>query len=150
MNGANPYLNFDGTAEEAFQFYKSVFGGEFAVLLRFSDMGGGPPGTPAAEQKRVAHVALPFGKDQMLMASDTLPSAGHKLTVGNNFYISLNPDTAAEAEHLYKGLSAGGKVEMELQPTPWAEKFATFSDRFGVQWMVSYTGKVQFNPGNPG
>lgn len=146
MNGVNPYLNFDGNAEEAFQFYKSVFGGELAVLVRFSDMGGGPPGTPASEQNRVAHVALPFGKDNMLMASDILPSAGHKLNVGTNYYISLAPESVAEAERLYTGLSAGGRIEMELQPTPWAERFASFADRFGVQWMVNYGGNVQFDP----
>src|SRR5262245_63941560 len=134
MNGVNPYLNFDGNAEEAFNFYKSVFGGEFAVLLRFRDMGGGPPGTPVSEQSRVAHVALPFGKDNMLMASDTLPSAGHRLTIGNNFYITLAPESAAEAERLFSGISAGGKVEMPLQETPWAEKYGVCADRFGVQW----------------
>ena len=147
MNAANPYLNFDGNAEEAFQFYRSVFGGEFAVLVRFKDMGGGPPGATPAELERLAHVSLPFAKDGgMLMASDILPSAGHKLTVGNNFYISLAPESADEAQRLYERLSVGGQVEMALQETPWAEKFATLTDRFGVQWMVSYAGSVQFAP----
>ena len=150
MNGVNPYLNFDGNAEEAFQFYRSVFGGEIVVVLRMRDMGGGPPGTPESELDRVAHIALPFGKDNMLMASDILPSMGHKLTVGNNFYINLAPESGAEAERLFKALSAGGKVEMALQTTPWAEKYAAFADRFGVQWMVNYTGKVQFGLGHKG
>ena len=141
----NPYLNFDGTTEEAFRFYKSVFGGEFAVMVRFKEMGGGPPGASPAEMERIAHVSLPLGSSGgMLMASDIMPSAGHKLTVGNNFYVSLHPDSAAEAQRLYDGLSAGGKVEMPLGPVPWAEKFASFSDRFGVQWMVNYAGAVQF------
>lgn len=144
MNAVNPYLNFDGNAEEAFRFYKSVFGGEFAVVVRFKDMGGGPPGATAAELERIAHISLPFGKDAMLMASDIVPSLGHKLNAGNNFYISLSPDSAAEAQRLYEGLSAGGKVEMALQTTAWAEKFASFADRFGVQWMVNYAGSVQF------
>jgi PhnB protein len=147
MNGVNPYLNFDGNAEEAFRLYRSVFGGEFAVVVRFREMGGGPPGTPAAELERIAHIALPFGRDNTLMGSDILPSAGHRLAVGNNFYISLNPDSGGEAERLFAGLSAGGQVDMALQQTPWAEKFATFTDRFGVQWMVSYAGSVQFAPG---
>lgn len=146
MQGVNPYLNFDGTAEEAFRFYRSVFGGEFAVLVRFRDMGGGPPGTTAAELERIAHVSLPLGGDRMLMASDILPSAGHRLTVGNNFYISLNPESGAETDRLFAALSAGGTVEMAPQATPWAEKFATFTDRFGIQWMLSYAGSVQFQP----
>lgn len=147
MNGVNPYLNFDGNAEEAFRFYKAVFGGEFALVLRFKDMGGGPPGATAAERERIAHIALPFGKDNMLMASDTLPSMGHRLTVGNNFYITLAPETGDEAQRLFTGLSAGGQVEMPLQQTQWAEKYGTCTDRFGVQWMVNYVGKVQFAPG---
>jgi PhnB protein len=143
----NPYLNFDGNAEEAFRFYKSVFGGDFAVLVRFKDMGGGPPGASPSEMERIAHVSLPLGSSGMLMASDILPSAGHTLTVGNNFYVSLHPDSAAEAQRIHDGLSAGGKVEMPLGPTPWAERFSSFTDRFGVQWMVNYAGAVQFqNP----
>jgi PhnB protein len=149
MNGVNPYLNFDGNAEEAFRFYQSVFGGEIAVIVRFRDMGGGPPGTPASELDRVAHVALPFGKDAMLMASDIMPSMGHRLTVGNNFYITLAPESAEEAERLFGALSAGGTIDMALQRTQWAEKFGTCADRFGVQWMVSYPGNVQFAPGAP-
>jgi PhnB protein len=139
----NPYLNFDGTAEEACRFYKSVFGGEFAVLVRFKDMGG-PPGATPAELERIAHISLPLGNGAMLMASDIVPSAGHTLTVGNNFYVSLQADSAEEAQRLYEGLSAGGHVGMPLGPTPWAEKFASFTDRFGVQWMVNYAGAVQF------
>jgi PhnB protein len=144
MNGVNPYLNFDGNAEEAFGFYRSVFGGEFAVKVRFKDMGGGPPGATPAEMERIAHISLPFGTDGMLMASDIVPSLGHRLTVGNNFYISLAPESADEATRLFEGLSAGGQVEMPLQPTQWAEKFGICRDRFGIQWMVNYAGAVQF------
>jgi PhnB protein len=150
MNAVNPYLNFDGNAEEAFAFYKSVFGGDFAVVVRFKDFGNGPPGTTAAERERIAHIALPLGATQMLMASDILPSLGHKIAVGTNFYITLSPESGAEAERLFGALSAGGKVEMALQPTPWAEKHGTCADRFGVQWMVTYTGKVQFTLGKRG
>lgn len=142
----NPYLNFDGTTEEAFRFYKSVFGGDFAVLVRFKEMGGGPPGATPAELERIAHVSLPLGSSGMLMGSDIVPSLGHRLTAGNNFYVSLHPDSAAEAQRLFEGLSAGGKIDMPLGPTPWAEKFSSFTDRFGVQWMVNYTGAVQFHP----
>lgn len=144
MTAIHPYLNFDGTAEEAFRFYRSVFGGEFAVLVRFKDMGGGPPGATPAELERIAHVSLPLRNGDMLMASDTLPSMGHRLTAGNNFYVSLHPESAEEATRLFDGLSAGGHVEMPLQRTQWAEKFGSFTDRFGIQWMVNYAGSVQF------
>lgn len=140
----NPYLNFDGNAEEAFLFYRSVFGGDFPVLVRFREMGGGPPGAPPEELERIAHVSLPLGSAGMLMASDIMPSAGHRLTVGNNVYISLHPESAAEAQRLFDGLSAGGEIEMPLGPTPWAEKYGSFTDRFGVRWMVNYAGAVQF------
>ena len=146
MIGAYPYLMFDGKAEEAFQFYRSVFGGEFEVLVRFKDMGGGPPGASPAEMERVAHVSLPLGNGYLLMASDNMPSMGHKLAVGNNFNISIAPENGAEAARLFNGLSAGGTVQMPMQQTEWAEKFGTCTDRFGVQWMVSYAGNVQFAP----
>jgi PhnB protein len=145
MQAIHPYLTFDGNAEEAFLFYRSVFGGDFPVKVRFSDMGGGPPGASPEERKRIAHVSLPLG-GSMLMASDTVPSQGREHRPGNNFSISLAPDSAEEAERIFRALSAGGRVEMELQPTAWAEKFGTCSDRFGIQWMVSYAGKVQFSP----
>lgn len=144
MQAMNPYLNFDGNAEEAFRFYKSVFGGDFALVVRFKDMGGGPPGAPVHELERIAHIALPLGADRVLMASDILPSQGHSLTVGNNFYISVSPETGAEAERWFQALSQGGRAEMGLQQTEWAEKFGTCTDRFGVQWMVNYAGSVQF------
>jgi PhnB protein len=150
MKAVNPYLNFNGNAEEAFTFYKSVFGGDFAVLVRFRDMGGGPPGAPRHELDRIAHVALPLGVDDMLMASDVLPSQGQGVTVGTNFYLTLAPETGEEAERVFKALSAGGRVEMGMQQTEWAEKFGTCADRFGVQWMVSYTGSVQFGSGQGG
>jgi PhnB protein len=146
VNAVNPYLNFDGNALEAFTYYKSVFGGDFAVVVRFKDMGGGPPGAPAHELERIAHIALPFGKGNMLMASDTLPSLGHSVEAGTNFYIQLGPESAAEAKQLFDALSKGGKVEMALQQTEWAERHGTCTDRFGVQWMVTYAGNVQFAP----
>ena len=146
MNAVNPYLNFDGNALEAFNFYKSVFGGDFAAVVRFKDMGGGPPGAPKNELERIAHIALPFGKENMLMASDTLPSQDQTVKVGNNFYIMLSPDDADEAKRLFDKLSSGGSVGMALQQTQWAEKYGTCKDRFGVGWMVNYTGSVQFTP----
>jgi PhnB protein len=146
MFTANPYLNFAGNTEEAFTFYRSVFGGEFVDVLRFRDFGGNEMGVPEHELDRIAHIALPLGKDGLLMGTDTL----EPLTVGNNFYITLEADSAAEAERLFAALSAGGRVEMALQKTQWAELYGSCADRFGVQWMIMYTGNVEFTGGATG
>lgn len=143
MKAAHPYLNFDGNAEEAFNFYKSVFGGEFAALLRFSDFGGEGAGFAKRDLGRIAHVALPLG-DTMLMASDVPSSRSGLHSVGSNCYISLTPDDAAEAERVFDGLAKGGNMEMPLQRTEWAEKYGSCVDKFGVRWMVNYAGDVHF------
>ena len=133
----NPYLNFNGKTEEAFNFYKSVFGGEFLTLQRIKET---PESSkfPAREQNRVMHVSLPIGKNTMLMASDILESMGHKLSMGNNFSISVSAESEKEADKIFKGLSAGGKVTMPLEKTFWGSYFGMLTDKFGVQWMVSY------------
>ena len=138
MAKMNPYLNFDGQAEEAFTFYKSVFGTEFeGPIHRIGDTPG-LEGITEEEKKRVMHVSLPIGGGDVLMASDTIPSMGHKLIVGNNNYISLHPTSREEADKLFNGLSAGGDVEMPLAETFWGAYFGSFKDKFGVQWMINY------------
>ncbi len=132
----NTYLNFDGTTEAAFNFYKSVFGGEFSAFQRFSEAPGGDQ-IPAAGRDRIMHVALPLGDGAILMASDIMPSIGHVLKPGNNFYISLNPDNRAEADRLFAALSVNGKVEMALAEMFWGAYFGSFTDQFGVQWMIN-------------
>ena len=130
----NPYLNFNGNTEEAFNFYKSVFGGDFAVVMRFGD-------NPQCDQmteddkKRIMHIALPIDGG-MLMATDALESMGQKLNVGNNFYISLSPSSREDADRIFAGLSDGGKVEMPMSEMFWGY-FGSFSDKFGVQWMLN-------------
>ena len=137
MAAINPYLNFNGNTEEAFNFYKSVFGGEFAALMRFKD--NAECGQIAeSDQERIMHVALPIGNGNVLMGTDSLESLGQKLTVGNNFYICLSPESKEEAERLFNGLSAGGKIEMPLQDMFWGAYYGSFADKFGVQWMVNY------------
>lgn len=138
MAALNPYLNFDGKTEEAFNFYKSVFGGEFDVLQRIKEIPGGDQ-YPPNEQNRVMHVSLPIGKSGTLMGSDTLPSMGHTLTQGNNVHLAISPDSEQEAKRIFDGLSAGGKVVMPLEKTFWGALFGMFSDKFGVLWMVNYT-----------
>lgn len=143
MKVANPYLNFPGTTEEVFTFYRSVFGGEFTNVTRFRDFGENPMGIPEDELDRIANIGLPIGPHNVLMATDTVSSWG-PLESGNNFYIALETDTSGEADTLFGKLADGGSVEMELQPTEWAEKYGSLKDRFGVKWMVMYTGNVKF------
>ena len=133
----NPYLNFDGKAEEAFNFYKSVFGGEFTGVHKMSDIPGSDK-FPENEKNRITHIALPIDGHTVLMASDTMPSMGQTVREGNNVHISLHPESREEAERLFNGLSAGGKVEMPLQDTFWGAYYGSFKDKFGIQWMVNY------------
>ena len=135
-----PYLNFDGKAEEAFSFYKSVFGGEFTANMKMKEMPDGDK-IPAEEQNRIMHIALPIGNDTMLMASDIMPSAGHTLQQGNQTYIMLNPETKDEADRLFNGLSAGGDIEMKMEDMFWGDYFGSFADKYGIKWMVNVLGK---------
>ncbi len=137
----NPYLNFDGTTEEAFKFYRSIFGGDFTALQRFKDMPVSDLPMPEKEVERIMHIALPIGDDTILMGSDISESMGHSLTVGNNIHISLHPESEEEAKRLFNALSAGGKVEMPLGKMFWGAWFASFADRFGVRWMINYEDK---------
>ena len=137
MAGVNPYLNFNGNTEEAFNFYKSVFGGEFLAVMRFKDNGECGQ-IPESDKDRIMHIALPIGNGNTLMGTDALESLGQKLNFGNNFYICLSPETKEEAERLFNGLSAGGKIEMPLQDMFWGAYYGSFADKFGVQWMVNY------------
>lgn len=134
----NPYLNFAGNTEEAFNFYKSVFGGEFAMLQRFKDTpepGKLPPGT----ENMIMHIALPIGNGNLLMATDAPEQMGFTLTAGNNFYICISPDSREQATHLYNGLSAGGVIEMELADMFWGAYYGSFTDKFGIKWMINFT-----------
>jgi PhnB protein len=133
----NPYLNYDGNAEEAFNFYKSVFGGEFLSVTRFKDTSEGGK-LSAAEKEKLMHISLPIGKGNILMATDALESMGHPLKVGNNFHLSIETESKAEAEKIYTGLSAGGNTEMPLQDTFWGAYFGMLTDKFGIHWMVSF------------
>lgn len=143
MRSVNPYLNFAGNTEEAFNFYKSVFGGEFAMVVRFRDFGGEATGVPEEALDKIMHISLPLGGDTMLMGTDALECMGQPLSEGNNFSISLETDSGAEAESLFQRLSEGGRVTMPLGKTEWAETFGACADRFGVQWMLNYTGSVR-------
>jgi len=140
----HPYLNFDGNAEEAFEFYQSVFGGELLGLIRFRDFGGEGMGVTGADLDKVAHVALPIAEGTNLMASDVVGPVADAFVVGTNTYTYLETSTAEEADRVFDALASGGRVEMPLTPTEWAERYGSCVDRFGVQWMVSFTGAVRF------
>ena len=114
----NPYLNLPGNTEEAFKFYKSVFGGELVGLTRFRDTSDGSK-LSDSEKEKIMHVSLPVGKGNTLMATDALESMGHKVTPGNNFHLSVETDNKEEAEKIFKGLSNGGKVTMPQSDTFW-------------------------------
>lgn len=143
MTKMNPYLNFDGKAEEAFTFYKSVFGGEFIGGINKMGDAPGTENLSENEKNRVMHISLPIDGENVLMASDIIPSMGHKLIEGNNNYISLHPDSKEEADRLFNGLSAGGIIEMSLQDTFWGAYYGSFQDKFGVHWMINFD-KNQF------
>ena len=133
----NPYLNFPGNTEEAFIFYKSVFGGEFLNLTRFKDTQEGGK-VSENEKEKIMHISLPVGKN-IFMATDALESMGHKLTAGNNFQLSVETESKEEATKIFNGLSKGGKVTVPLADAFWGAYFGMLQDKFGVQWMVSYT-----------
>lgn len=143
MKTVTPIITFDGNAGEAFEFYKSVFGGEFSSMLRYRDMQM-TANLPEEELDRIAHVGLPLASDYMIMGGDSLNSFGKPLKMGNNVGITLEPSDAQEADRLFKALSDGGEIEMPLEQTEWAEKFGQCIDRFGIQWVINYTGNVQF------
>jgi PhnB protein len=142
MKTVNPYLNFNGNTEEVFNFYKSVFGGEFAMVQRFKDTPEKDK-VPAQDQDKIMHIALPIGKGNVLMATDALESMGQKLKAGNNYHLSISADSQDEATHLFNGLSAGGKVMVPLAKMFWGAYFGMFTDKFGTQWMVSYDENQQ-------
>ena len=137
MNTFHPYLNFDGQAEEAFNFYKSIFGGEFIFLKKIGDAPGAEQ-FPEEEHNRVMHVALPINEHTILMASDCVPSAGQALNLGNNMYINIAAESRKEADRLFNGLSAGGTIEMPMEDQFWGDYFGSFKDKFGIQWMINF------------
>ncbi|GAA4102388.1 VOC family protein [Mucilaginibacter panaciglaebae] len=136
MAKIDPYLNFLGNTEEAFNFYKSVFGGEFVFLQRFKDTPHGDSMSPE-DKERIMHVALPIGGN-LLMGTDALESAGQKLNFGDNISVAITPDSMEEAHKLFNGLGEGGNVQMPLEKMFWGAWFGMLVDKFGVQWMVNY------------
>jgi PhnB protein len=144
MARVSTYLNFARCTEQAFVFYRSVFGGEFnGPVHRFGDMPASPGQPPLAEADRnlVMHVELPILAGHVLMGTDAPESMGFHCTPGNNVHINLEPDTRGEADRLFNALAAGGKVGMPMQDMFWGAYFGSVTDRFGVMWMVNCAAK---------
>jgi len=138
MATLNAYLNFPGNTEEAFTFYRSVFGGEFTTLQRFKDTPQAG-NVPDAEKDMIMHVALPVGNGNTLMPTDALESMGQKLTVGNNLSLMIEAESKDEANRIFKQLSTGANVQMPLEDAFWGTYYGMLTDKFGIQWMVNYT-----------
>jgi PhnB protein len=138
MPTINPYLGFNGNCEEAFEFYKSVFGGEYTMISRFKDVPAeSGMQVSESEQDNIMHVGLPVGKENVLMGSDQPESMG-KTEFGNNVSISVQVDSESEADKIFKDLSAGGKVTMPMTKAFWNAYFGMCTDKFGVHWMVNH------------
>jgi PhnB protein len=137
MTKLNCYLNFQGNAEEAFNFYKSIFGGEFTFLMRFKDVPDFPDKAKLseAELNKIMHVSLKVG-DSVLMATDLQESLGHHLKTGNGMTLSLEPDRKEEGDRLYNGLSKGGNAQSPMADQFWGY-WGMLTDKFGIQWMIN-------------
>jgi PhnB protein len=143
MAQINPYLHFNGNAEEAFTFYKSVFGGEFAMITRFKDMEIDEQAIAEHEAENIMHIALPIGKNNVLMGSDTPEFMGRHNENENRSKISISAESKEEADYLFNGLSAGGQIEMPIADSPWGSYFGMFRDKFGFEWMVDFDPKYK-------
>ncbi|MBK9510441.1 MAG: VOC family protein [Cytophagaceae bacterium] len=133
----NPHINFNGNAEEAFNFYKSVFGGEFAKIMRFKDLASEEFPVPEHEANKIMHISLPIGKN-VLMANDVPEILGKTNENENRSKISISAESREEADHLFNGLSAGGQIEMPMEDSPWGSYFGMFRDKYGIEWMVDF------------
>ena len=140
MANINPHINFNGNAEDAFNFYKSVFGGEFSKIMRFKDLES--TGIPIAEHEahKIMHIALPIG-NTILMGNDVPEILGQTNENENRSKIVINTESKEEADNIFNGLSVGGQVEMPISDSPWGSYFGMFRDKYGIEWMVEFDAK---------
>ncbi|MBK7097269.1 MAG: VOC family protein [Sphingobacteriales bacterium] len=138
MASINPYIHFNGNAEEAFTFYKSVFGGEYAAIIRFKDMNFEGSIHTEKEAEKMMHIALPIGKHDLLMGSDTPEQLGRHNENETRSKISISAESKEEADRIFHALSSGGQVEMPIEDSPWGSYFGMFRDKFGIEWMVDF------------
>jgi PhnB protein len=138
----NPHINFNGNAEEAFTFYKSVFGGDFTKIIRFKDIASAEFPVAENEANKIMHIALPIGKS-FLMANDVPESMGKTNENENRSKIFISAESREEADKLFNGLSAGGSIEMPMADSPWSSYFGMFRDKYGIEWMVDIDTKYK-------
>ncbi|MEO7989992.1 MAG: VOC family protein [Chryseolinea sp.] len=139
MTTVNPYLSFKGNCEEAFNFYKSIFGGDFQYVGRYKD-------APVADQKnfasegadKIMHISLPISEQTILMGCDSMEAFGQTTLVGSNISLTITTDSKLKADQIFKGLSAGGKIKMEMNETFWGAYFGMFTDKYGIHWMINF------------
>jgi PhnB protein len=143
MAQINPYIHFNGNAEEAFNFYKSVFGGDFAMVMRFKDLQFEGSIATTEEANKIMHIALPIGNYNILMGSDTPSALGTHNEHETRSKISISAATKQEADQLFNGLSVGGQIEMPIQDSPLGSYFGMFRDKFGIEWMVDFDSRQQ-------
>ncbi len=139
MATINPWINFNGNAEEAFTFYKSVFGGEFAKIVRFKDLASAEFKVPEKEENKIMYIALPIGTDTMLIANDVPEIMGRVNENENRSKISVNTESKEEADRLFTGLSAGGEVEGAMGDGPWGSYAGMFRDKYGIEWIIEFS-----------
>lgn len=140
MTSINPYINFNGNAEEAFTFYKSVFGGEFTEIIRFKDIATAEFPVPENEADKIMRIVLPIGNN-VLIANDVPESMGRVNEMENRSKIAITVDSKEDADRIFNGLSVGGEVEMPMGQSPWGTSFAMFRDKYGIEWTVEFVGK---------
>ncbi len=139
MATINPHINFNGNAEEAFTFYKSVFGGEFTKIIRFKELASTEFKIAEKEENKIMHIALPIGKHNMLMANDVPEFMGKTNENENRSKIAISAESKEEADKLFKGLSAGGSIEVPMADGMFGSYFGMFRDKYGIEWMVDYS-----------
>ena len=141
MAQINPYINFNGNAEEAFTFYKSVFGGEFGTIVRFKDISSAEFPVPEKEANKIMRIVLPIGKN-ILIANDVPEILGRVNEDENRSKISITAESKEEADKFFNGLSAGGTVEMPMADSPWGSYFGMLRDKYGIEWTVEFAQEV--------
>jgi PhnB protein len=139
MTSINPYINFNGNAEEAFIFYKSVFGGEFSSITRFKDISSAEFPVPEQEEDKIMRIVLPIG-NSVLIANDVPQAMGRVSEDENRSKIAVSADSKEEADRIFAGLSVGATVEMPMAQSPWGTYFAMLRDKYGIEWTVEFAG----------
>jgi PhnB protein len=134
----NPHINFNGNAEEAFMFYKSVFGGEFTKILRLKDLASSEFPVAEKDENKIMHISLPIGKHNFLIANDVPEFLGPVNEKENRSKISISAESKEEADYLFNGLSVGGNIEVPINDTPWGSYFGMFRDKYGIEWIVDF------------